>query len=155
MAHKNGRKDVWLNIGVLTKILSISIEYETEKTEERSNLQLSLGTKFTRGQFASSEINSFAGQHFTATNEEIKGSDLQSKILSDYTIKYDFDDTFRDIEALYIKDDFYDFVSLTVTFTDYDPTWIDVYPKMSQPGRCSRPNELLIFDQLCYDLLYT
>ena len=147
MAHKNGKRDVWLNIGVPTKILSISIEYEpreTDEMEEKTNMRLILGTKFTRGQFDSSQINSFAGQHFTATKEEIKGSQLSYEISDDYTVKYDFDDSFRDIEALYIKDDFRDFVSLIVSFTDYKPSTI-VYPKMSQPGRSSSLIQSIMF----------
>ena len=138
MAHKYGKSDVWLNIEVLAKIISITIEYDRKGRKIESSTDL--GTKFTRGQFDSSQINSFAGQQFSATKEEIQGSQLSFEILDDYKVKYNFADSLRDVEALYINDDFRDFFSLSVFFTDYESRKI-VHPKMSQPGMSSRFND--------------
>ena len=138
MAQKDGNKNVWLNIEVLTKILSITIEYDRNGRKITSATDLS--TTFTRGQFDSSGMNYYAGEQFSATEEEIYGSQLSSEISDYYKVKYNFADSFRDVRALYIKDDFRDFFSLTVSFTDYEP-WTIVHPKMSQPGMSLRLND--------------
>ena len=157
MAHKYGKSDVWINIEVLAKIISITIEYDRNGRKIKSASDLR--TKFIRGQFDSSQINTFAGQQFSATKEEINGFQLSSEILDDYKVKYNFADSFRDVEALYITDDFRDFFSLSVFFTDYEP-WTIVHPKMSQPGMSSRFNDnkrqidsfLINYDMICLNL---
>merc|ERR1712227_960771 len=57
MAHKDGKRDVWLNIEVLSKIVSITIEYDPNGTKIKSASDLR--TKFIRGQFDSSQINNY------------------------------------------------------------------------------------------------
>ena len=139
MAHKDGKRDVWLNIEVLSKILSISIEYDRKGKKIKSSKDL-WRTKFISGRFDSSKNNAFAGQQFSARKKAINGSQLSSEISDYYTVKYDFADSLQDVEALYINDNSRDFSSLSVFFTDYEPSTI-VHPKMSQPGMSSRLND--------------
>merc|ERR1712227_747503 len=142
MAHKDGKRDVWLNIEVLSKIVSITIEYDPNGTKIQSANDLR--TKFIRGQFDSSKMNNYAGEQFSATEQEIDGSQVPSEISDFYKVKYNFADSFQDVQALYIKDDFRDFVSLSVFFTDYEPSTI-VHPKMSQPVT----NYVHVWDSYC------
>ena len=95
----------------------------------------------------------FAGQWFSSSEKAISGYEVSSKICDYYTVKYDFDDSLRDTRALYINDNFRDFVTISVFFTDYEPSTF-VYPKMSQPGRSSHLNKLLIFYPLWTYLQY-
>jgi len=142
MAHKDGKRDVWLNIEVLAKIHSITIEYDRNGTEIKSANDLR--TKFMRGQFYSSEMNNYPGEQFSATGEEINASQLSSESSDFYKVKYYFEDSFRDVQALYIKDDLRDFFSISVFFTDYDQKTV-VYPKMSQPVT----NYVDVWDSYC------
>merc|ERR1712227_728979 len=142
MAHKDGKRDVWLNIEVLAKIHSITIEYDRNGTEIKSANDLR--TKFMRGQFYSSEMNNYPVEQFSATGEEINASQLSSESSDFYKVKYYFEDSFRDVQALYIKDDLRDFFSISVFFTDYDQKTV-VYPKMSQPVT----NYVDVWDSYC------
>merc|ERR1712227_441653 len=142
MAHKDGKRDVWLNIEVLSKIVSITIEYDPNGTKIQSANDLR--TKFIRGQFDSSKMNNYAGEQFSATEQEIDGSQVPSEISDFYKVKYNFADSFQDVKALYIKDGFRDFLSLSVVFTDYAPSTV-VHPKMSQPVT----NYVHVWDSYC------
>ena len=138
MAHKDGKRDIWLNIGVSANIVSITIEYD--RTGKKIKSANHLRTKFTKGYFDSSQFNNYAGEQFSATDERINGRELSFEILDYYKIKYYFPNSFRNVKALYIKDGFRDFLSLSVVFTDYALSTI-VYPKMSQPGKSSCFND--------------
>jgi len=141
MAHKDGKRDVWLNIGVSAKIISITIEYD--RNGEKIKRAEHLTAYFTRGQFDASQFNNYAGEQFSATVEWIDNRELSFEILDYYKVKYDFT-KLRNVKALYIKDGFRDFLSLSVVFTDYAPSTV-VHPKMSQPVT----NYVHVWDSYC------
>ena len=158
MAQRNGKRDIWVNIGVPTKIVSVTIEYDQSGGEISQNFP-NLTTEFTRGYFETIETESSqlrdnqkmkrnqryrklyaaaSGDSFTQFKRRgfgpVSGSEIRNQISEQNTVKYDMPDLFRDTKALYIKDNTRDFVSISVSFTDYAPS-ITVYPKMSQPGK--------------------
>ena len=130
-AHKNGRRKVWLNIGVATQIRSVTIVYDGNIYSSSS-----LTTKFTRGYFDLTKNNTTAGQQFTSSKSAVSGSQL-SPTISGKTVKYQFTE---ETKALLIADTSLDFVSISVSFTDYEPE-TTVRPKMSQPGKSPCKNK--------------
>ena len=158
MAQRNGKREVWVNIGVPTKIVSVTIEYDQSGGSISQNFP-NLTTEFTRGYFKTIEAESRHNEKVKRwRNMEIyaaapgdsfiqhgfgsvSGSEIQYHISEHNTVKYDIPDLFRDTKALYIKDTTRDFSSISVFFTDYAPS-TTVYPKMSQPGKS------LLFDLL-------
>ena len=153
MAQRIGKREVWVNIGVPTKIVSVTIEYDQSGGEISQNFP-NLTTEFTRGYFETIESSQLHENKKMMRNQRyrelyaaasgdsfiqfgfgpVSGSEIRNQISEQNTVKYDMPDLFRDTKALYIKDNTRDFVSISVSFTDYAPS-TTVYPKMSQPGK--------------------
>lgn len=143
MAQKDGKRSVWLNFEVSTRVHSLTIQYDPNYGSIWSTDMLA--TEFTRGYFDSDFTRGYfnsstAGEYFRKTKQKnpIFPLEFSDVTFSDSTVTFNFPKNLQETKALLVKEGETEwarnYISLKVYFTDYEPS-ATVRPKMSQPGK--------------------